>query len=128
MSDSRQNRYNIENIHSRHAAYLKRMSEIGKKDRFDKDTMDLGFDWYKSGRKLEEAESKLQSNSSFVAGYNRAMRIDNINKDLYLLGREHFEQGIPLVKISPQYTSSEYFIKGFNDALNESLKKDKPRH
>ena len=127
MSDTRQYRYNMENVQARHACYIKRKAEVGTKERSDKKVMTLGYEWYISGHKLEEADPKLQSSTSFRQGYERAERIDKINADLYQLGREFFDKDVPLVNISSKYTSNEHFLRGYNDALSLSLQKSRPR-
>ena len=127
MSDTRQNRYNLENIQSRHACYIKRMSEIGVKERPDNAKRNEGYNWYIAGYKFEDADPLLQSSTSFRQGYERAARIAKINAELYQKGREFFENGINLADISQNYTSNQYFLRGYIDALNLDLPQSKSR-
>ncbi|MBQ2873357.1 MAG: hypothetical protein IJE89_05110 [Bacilli bacterium] len=127
MSDTRKNRYNIENIHARHASYVKMKSEIGNKDRNDTQIMTLGQVWYNMGHTLEEAEEELRNDTNFVKGYERAARLDKINDELYQLGKEFFLKGIPLGEIPSKYRDNEWFVNGYNAAIKASLQKKNSR-
>lgn len=123
MSNTRELRYIREIIQNKHASYIKAIKKIGSVQRNDEKMFEQGKFWYDSGHSLRDAEQILQSNMSFVHGYEHAARIDKVNNDLFKLGMEYFEKGIPLVNIPTNYMDKEWFVKGYNEAIRLSLNK-----
>ena len=73
-----------------------------------------GFIWFKNGLSLEDADSILRNNKSFIAGYKKAERLELINQYLYDEGKKFFEQGLSLDDAPENYKNSEYFMRGYN--------------
>ena len=130
MSDTRKYRHKREDIHSKLASYIKYKDKESfiPFSKFDKESIELGNDWYCAGHTLEEADIKLQKNAGFVNGFKHAATQDIVNKKLYDEGVLYCQKGIQLCDISKNLISNPYFIQGYNDELNKINSKKSSRH
>lgn len=125
MRDTRKYRYARDDWQAKIASYIhnKDKQPVFISSNLEDQMVRDGQNWYLSGRKLEEAELKLQKNRSFVVGYNKAAYREIVNKKFYEQGIKFAENGIQLCDIPADYINNPYFIAGYNETINSSKKK-----
>lgn len=80
----------------------------------DKNDFNNGFMWFKNGLSLNDADSVMKNNQSFVNGFRKAERLELVNQFLYEEGKKFFEQGLSLDVAPDNYKNSVYFMQGYN--------------
>ena len=122
-SKKKKHKYVDDSIRNRGIINGKIANDIKNKNhnwKYNIDDLNRGDAWFNSGLSLNDASIDDRNNVAFVAGFEKAKRIQLVNKQLFELGREYFDKGFSISDVPDIYKNNEFFLNGFNDKMNNS--------